>query len=88
MNNQLDLFFQSHKVSHLSENFKNLIVRMLAYNSADRPTIDDIRYHPWMMERGFTMKLEGKLRKKKSLILPSSRSKAIAARLGKFHKVQ
>ena len=88
MLDQLDLFFQSHKASHLSDNFKNLIVRMLSYNSADRPTIDDIRYHPWMMERGFTMKLEGKLRPKKSLILPSSRSKAIAARLGKFHKVQ
>ena len=41
-----------------------------------------------MMEKGFTVKLEGKLRQKKSLILPSSKSKAIAARLGKFHKAQ
>ena len=87
MTDQLDLFFSSHKVTHLSANFKDLIVRMLAYDSKRRPTIDDIRNHPWMKEKGFQINLESKLRLKKSLILPSSRSKAIATKLGKPKRV-
>jgi serine/threonine protein kinase len=33
---------------HLSSEFRDLIQRLLAYDPASRPTIEDIRAHPWM----------------------------------------
>jgi len=32
----------------LSEDFKDLIVRLFSYDPALRPTIDEIRAHPWL----------------------------------------
>lgn len=32
----------------LSDDFKDLTMRMLAYNPDKRPTIEEIKKHPWM----------------------------------------
>jgi len=32
----------------LSEEFKDLIIRMLSYDPARRPTIEELRSHPWL----------------------------------------
>jgi serine/threonine protein kinase len=37
----------------LSQDFKDLIVRLFSYNPALRPTIDEIRAHPWLSRNPF-----------------------------------
>jgi len=32
----------------LSSEFKDLIIKMFCYDGSKRPTIDEIRAHPWM----------------------------------------
>lgn len=44
-----DRYFEKIDKKHLlSAEFKNLIVAMFAEEGCDRPTIDEIREHPWM----------------------------------------
>jgi hypothetical protein len=31
-----------------SDDFKNLVLSMMSYHSYDRPSIEDIRNHPWL----------------------------------------
>ena len=31
-----------------SQEFKDLVLKMMAYNHRDRPTLEQIRKHPWM----------------------------------------
>ena len=45
---EIDTFFKYAQASHLSAEFKDLIVSMLAYDGRQRPTIDEIKGHPWM----------------------------------------
>jgi serine/threonine protein kinase len=33
---------------NLSENFKDLIIKLFSYEGKDRPSVADIRAHPWM----------------------------------------
>merc|ERR1719321_1316238 len=33
---------------NISDDFKDLTMKMLSYNPADRPSIEEIREHPWM----------------------------------------
>lgn len=40
-------YFQKVKGENLSEEFKDLVVRMLSFNGKDRPTIEQIEKHPW-----------------------------------------
>ena len=47
-NGQIEKFFECSGVEHLSAEFKDLISKMLAYEGSERPTIEDIRTHPWM----------------------------------------
>ena len=47
---KIDRFFESHKVTYFSAEFKDLIIRMLDCDGSKRPTIDEIRKHPWLME--------------------------------------
>lgn len=39
----------------MSDDFKDLIIKMFSYDGKDRPTIAEIRSHPWM-QSGFDMK--------------------------------
>ena len=38
------------KELNLSHEFKNLVIKMLAFNPNDRPTIDEILQSPWLQE--------------------------------------
>ena len=50
--NEVDAYFEFIQAKHLSPEFKDLIVRMLSYDSSSRPSIDEIRSHPWMCRNG------------------------------------
>jgi len=41
---------------NLSNEFKDLILKMFSYNGADRPTVEQIRNHPWMAAANIDMK--------------------------------
>lgn len=43
-----DTYFQKVNGTGLSEDFKDLILKLFSYNGAERPTIEQIRAHPWM----------------------------------------
>jgi serine/threonine protein kinase len=40
----------SHQIPPVSSNFKDLYIKMVSYNSKERPTIQEIFEHPWMKE--------------------------------------
>lgn len=44
---QTDKYFEKIKGEYLSEDFRDLVVRMLAYKGSDRPTLEEIKQHPW-----------------------------------------
>ena len=45
---QTDKYFQKIKGEHLSADFRDLIMKMLAYKGEDRPTMEDLKRHPWL----------------------------------------
>ena len=50
---KIDTYFQKVNGTGLSEDFKDLILRFFAYNGNDRPTLEQIRAHPWMQSATF-----------------------------------
>ena len=52
---KLEKYWKKTGGENLSEEFKDLVLKMLAYNPAKRPTIDEVKNHPWMK-----MKFESK----------------------------
>ena len=53
---QADTFFEMNEAEHLSSSFKDLIIRMLAFDASDRLTVDELRTHAWVCEK--TIKFE------------------------------
>jgi len=47
-NGELDKYWNKTGGDSLSSDFKDLIVKMLSFEGEDRPTLDDIKNHPWM----------------------------------------
>lgn len=45
---KLEKYWKKTGGENLSEEFKDLVLKMLAYNPLKRPTIDEIKAHPWM----------------------------------------
>merc|ERR1711998_658821 len=48
MKGDLATYWKKTGGQNLSGDFKDLIIKMFSYNGKDRPTIDEIRAHPWM----------------------------------------
>lgn len=48
LNNDLDTYWKKTGGQNLSPEFKDLIIKMFSYNGKNRPTIEQIRAHPWM----------------------------------------
>jgi serine/threonine protein kinase len=48
-----DVYFQKVNGTGLSEDFKDLILKLFSYNGNDRLTADQIRAHPWMQSANF-----------------------------------
>ena len=44
----LDEYWEMMDGQSLSDDFKDLVLRMLSYDPAARPTIEEVRRHPWM----------------------------------------
>jgi serine/threonine protein kinase len=45
---KIDTYFQKVNGNNLSPEFKDLILKFFAYDGSNRPTIEQIRAHPWM----------------------------------------
>jgi serine/threonine protein kinase len=48
INGKLDTYWNKVGGHSLSDEFKDLILRMFSYDPAKRPSVDEIRNHPWM----------------------------------------
>ena len=44
----IDTYFQKVNGTGLSADFKDLILRLFSYDPAARPTLEEVRAHPWM----------------------------------------
>jgi len=53
LNGKIDTYFQKVNGTGLSEDFKDLILRFFSYDADQRPTIEQIRAHPWMNSQSF-----------------------------------
>jgi len=45
---QTEIYWQKVQGTHLSSEFKDLMEKMFAHDANRRPTIDEIKDHPWM----------------------------------------
>jgi serine/threonine protein kinase len=50
---QNDTYFQKVNGTDLSDDFKDLILRFFAFDGNTRPTIEQVRAHPWMQSSTF-----------------------------------
>jgi len=48
MKGDLETYWKKTGGQNLSDDFKDLIIKMFSYDSSKRPTIDEIRNHPWL----------------------------------------
>ena len=77
-----DTFWKAHSrrrpVNYFSEEFKDLFTRMVAFNPAERPKIEEIAAHPWVKGSVCThseIKDEFTLRQKKLDVVLDQRRK-------------
>ena len=47
---KLDTYWQKVGGQNLSAEFKDLILRMFSYDASKRPSVDELRNHPWMQK--------------------------------------
>lgn len=50
---QYDLYFEKVNASHLSPEFKDLVIKLFSYDPDKRPTLQEVKQHPWMNPAGF-----------------------------------
>jgi serine/threonine protein kinase len=50
---KVDTYFTKVNGTGLSEDFKDLILKFFSYNPQERPTIEQIRAHPWTQSQSF-----------------------------------
>jgi serine/threonine protein kinase len=50
---QHELYFEKTNATNLSLEFRDLILALFSYDGSKRPTIDQIRQHPWLNKPGF-----------------------------------
>jgi len=48
INGKLDTYWSKVGGQNLSPEFKDLILKMFSYDPTKRPTVDEIKSHPWM----------------------------------------
>lgn len=51
----MDTYFTKVNGNGLSEEFKNLILSFFQYDPEKRPTMQQIKAHPWMNKPGFNL---------------------------------
>ena len=55
INGKLDTYWQKVGGQSLTPEFKDLILKMFSYDGKLRPTVDELREHPWM-KKGLDIK--------------------------------
>jgi len=55
INGKLDTYWQKVGGQSLTPEFKDLILKMFSYDGSKRPTVDELRDHPWM-KKGMDIK--------------------------------
>jgi len=55
INGKLDTYWSKVGGNNLSSEFKDLILKMFSYDGSKRPTVDELRTHPWM-QKGMDVK--------------------------------
>jgi len=53
-----DTYWKKVNGTGLSPEFKDLILRMFSYDPSKRPTLDEIKKHPWMNSNTFNFEAE------------------------------
>jgi len=53
INGQTDTYFKKVNGEGLSNEFKDLILGLFQFDGSKRPSLDDIRNHPWLNKPGF-----------------------------------
>ena len=48
LNGKLDQYWQKTGGQNLSDEFKDLILKMFSYDGSKRPTVEELKSHPWM----------------------------------------
>jgi len=66
-NKKHDKYWKKVGGENLSDDFKDLISKIFSYDGKRRPTIEDIKKHPWMNDPNFSMKQTRQLLLKKQL---------------------
>jgi len=56
LNEKFDQYWKKTGGTNLSDEFKDLILKMFSYDGKKRPTIDEVKNHPWM-QKAFSTKL-------------------------------
>lgn len=50
---QIDTYFNKVNGNQLSQDFKDLILSLFSYNPEDRPTLEQLKNHPWLTNYSF-----------------------------------
>ena len=53
LDGRYDTYWSKVNGHTLSAEFKDLVLRLFSYEGTDRPTIEEIRAHPWMNNRDY-----------------------------------
>ena len=53
LNNRYDTYWSKVNGHTLSDSFKDLVLKLFSYDSANRLTIEEIRAHPWMNNQSY-----------------------------------
>lgn len=61
MKGDYDTYWKKTGGKNLSEDFKDLIIKMFAYEGKDRPTLADIAKHPWVTAECNVKKIQSSL---------------------------
>jgi len=48
LNGKLDVYWKKVGGEKLSDEFKDLILKMFSYDSNKRPTVAELKQHPWL----------------------------------------
>lgn len=51
LNGKLDQYWQKTGGQNLSPEFKDLILKMFSYDGSKRPTVEELKAHPWMQQK-------------------------------------
>jgi len=81
LNGKLDTYWSKVGGQSLSPEFKDLILAMFSYDGSKRPTVDEIKAHPWMTKgcdiKGIKSDLIGRLSESRSEKTAASSSQGV-----------